>query len=180
VIGPIYDLASLWEKHAYYEFVERDADKTISTMVETPYVNHVPVRTGGTGKRELRHFYHNYFVHMHSEDWETILVSRTVGANRLVDEMVSCFTHDRLMDYLLPGIAPTGRRIMLAGTGIITFRGRKLRHEHIYFDQATLLAQIGVLDPGKYPISGSEHAHKVLEPFKYPSNEMMTTWEPPR
>ncbi|MEZ5735480.1 MAG: dienelactone hydrolase family protein [Novosphingobium sp.] len=177
-MGPDYDLSEAWERHAFYEFGLRDADKTIETMVDVPYVNHVPVMTGGTGRSELHHFYKNYFVDVHPDDYKAISVSRTVGANRLVDEMLISFTHDRLMDYVLPGIPATGRKITIAACGVITFRGNKLRHEHIYYDSASILVQAGILDPAEYPVTGSEQAQKVIDPHGVPSNELMTTWTP--
>lgn len=179
LIGPIFDLAALWEMHAYYEFSSRNADDTIETMVERPYVNHVPLMTGGMGRTELRHFYRHYFVDVHPDDYNIIPISRTIGANRLVDEMIACFTHDRMMDYILPGVEPTGREVMLAATGIITFRGPKLRHEHLYYDQASLLVQVGLLDPKLYSVAGVEQARKIMSPFDTPSNELMKTWTPP-
>lgn len=179
LIGPHYDLVALWERHTYFEFVERDADKTIETMVERPYVNHVPMMTGGTGREELRHFYRHYFVNVHSDDYQIRSVSRTVGVNRLVDEMIATFTHDRMMDYFLPGVEPTGRKIMLATLGVVTFRGPKLRHEHLYYDQASVLVQAGLLDPKHNLAVGVEQTRKVMAPYDVPSNTMMKTWTPP-
>ncbi|MDB5582388.1 MAG: carboxymethylenebutenolidase [Bradyrhizobium sp.] len=179
LMGPHYDLVALWEQHAFYEFGLRDADKTIETMVEVPYVNHVPVMSGGYGRAELRHFYKNYFVDVHPDDYQAISVSRTVGVNRLVDEMYISFSHKHMMDYVLPGIQPTGRKITLAVCGIVTFRGDKLRHEHLYYDNASVLVQAGVLDPTKYPVLGAEHAQKVIDPHGVPFNPLMTTWVPP-
>jgi carboxymethylenebutenolidase len=178
-VGPVYDLEALWEQHSYFEFGLRDADRTIGTMVEEPYVNHVPTLTGGVGRKELRHFYKNFFVDVHPEDFEVTVISRTVGVDRLVDEMVATFTHDRMMDYLLPGIAPTGRKVKMAAVGIISFRGSKLFHEHIHYDMGTLLAQVGLLDPKVVSVAGPETAEKVLDRHSHPSNAMMTSWHPP-
>jgi carboxymethylenebutenolidase len=178
LMGPHYDLVALWEQHAYFEFGLRDADKTIETMVEVPYVNHVPSMTGGTGCEELRHFYKNYFVDVHPEDYSIVSVSRTVGVNRIVDEMVVSFTHDRMIDYLMPGIQPTGKKIKIAACGVISFRGSKLRHEHLYYDLSSILVQAGVIDPDHYPVVGVEQALKVLDPHSYPSNDIMKTWHP--
>jgi carboxymethylenebutenolidase len=178
LMGPHYDLAALWEQHAYFEFGLRDADRTIETMVENPYVNHVPTMTGGTGRAELHHFYKNYFVDVHPEDYSAISISRTVGVNRVVDEMLISFTHDRMMDYVVPGIQPTGKKLSIAVCGIVTFRGPKLRHEHLYYDSASLLVQAGLLNPAKYPVTGAEQARKILDPHGVPSNDLMTTWVP--
>lgn len=178
LMGPHYDLAALWEQHAYFEFGLRDADRTIETMVDVPYVNHVPTMTGGTGRTELHHFYKNYFVDVHPDDYSAISISRTVGVNRIVDEMLISFTHDRFMDYVLPGIQPTGKKLSIAVCGVVTFRGPKLRHEHLYYDSASLLVQAGILDAGQYPVTGAEQALKVINPHDVPSNGLMTSWVP--
>lgn len=176
LMGPHYDLEAAWEEHAYYEFGLRDADKTIATMNDMPYVNHVPSMTGGLGREELRHFYKHYFVDTNSDDYRVTSISRTLGVNRLVDEMFITFTHDRKMDYFLPGIEPTGRRISIPVCGIVTFRGNKLRQEHIYYDSATALVQIGLLDQSQYPITGAEQAEKVLDRTSHPSNALIPEW----
>lgn len=178
-LGPQYDLAALWDKHLMCEFAARNADDTLATMVDEPYVNHVPTMTGGIGRRELRHFYQHYFVHVHDENMRMIPVSRTVGVNRVVDEMVACFRHDRLIDYLLPGVPPTGRDVKLPMVAIASFRGERLYHEHLYWDHATLLAQIGMLDTRNLPVTGAEQADKVLDETSSPSNALMSTWRPP-
>src|SRR5690606_8369293 len=122
ILGPHYDLAALWDAHIMHEFLTRSADETIATMVDEPYVNHVPTLTGGIGRRELYHFYKHYFVDVNDEHMQMIPVSRTVGVDRVVDEMVACFRHDRLIDYLLPGVPPTGRDVRLPMVAVVSFR----------------------------------------------------------
>jgi carboxymethylenebutenolidase len=161
------------------EFLFRSADGTIATMVDEPYVNHVPTLTGGVGKKELHHFYKNYFVDINDETLTFTLVSRTVGVDRVVDEMVIEFRHNRMIDYLLPGVAPTGCDVRLPMVAIVSFRGNRIFHEHIYWDHASLLAQVGLLDTVSLPVSGAEQADKVLDKTSVPSNEMMTTWQAP-
>ncbi|HZN09750.1 MAG TPA: ester cyclase, partial [Pyrinomonadaceae bacterium] len=136
------------------------------------YVNHIPVMTGGVGKDELREFYSRRFIPQMPPDTELTPISRTVGADQLVDEMVFKFTHTIPMDWMLPGIAPTGRRVEVPLVAIVHFRDGKLAHEHIYWDQATVLAQLGLIDAAKLPVAGVESAEKVLNP-KLPSNELM-------
>lgn len=165
-------LIATWEKHLEYEFATRDAEKTLTTMVEDAYVNHVPVLTGGVGKRELREFYGRHFIPHMPPDTNITLISRTVGEDRIVDEMVFRFTHTIAMDWMLPGIAPTGRRVEIPTVVIVNFRDGKLAHEHIYWDQASVLVQLGVLDAAALPVTGVESAHKVLDP-KLPSNQLM-------
>lgn len=178
-LGPDYDLSDLWDRHTLHEFVTRNAADTIATMVDEPYVNHVPTLTGGIGKKELYHFYKHYFVNVNDENLSFIPVSRTVGVDRVVDEMVIVFRHDSMMDYLLPGIPPTGRDVRLPMVAVVSFRGDKIYHEHIYWDHASLLAQVGLLDPGHLPVAGVEQADKVLDETSVPSNAMMTTWSLP-
>jgi carboxymethylenebutenolidase len=175
VMGPHYDLSALWEAHRACEFITRDADATMRTMVEQPYVNHIPTLTGGYGHDYLQHFYRHHFIPKSPKDIRNIPISRTIGADRVVNEVLLCFTHDCEIDWMLPGVPPTGKYVEVALVGIITFRGDKLMHEHIYWDQASVLAQIGLLDPTGLPVAGIEAAKKVLDP-SLPSNTMMKNW----
>jgi len=162
----------LWEQHLECEFVTRDPEATLATMVEDAYVNHVPVLTGGIGKEQLREFYTRSFIPQMPPDTRITLVSRTVGDDRIVDEMIFNFTHSLTTDWMLPGVAPTGRRVEIPLVAIVHVRNGKLAHEHIYWDQASVLVQLGLLDAAKLPITGVESARKVLDP-KLPSNELM-------
>ncbi|MHA1536371.1 MAG: dienelactone hydrolase family protein [Alphaproteobacteria bacterium] len=175
VMGPAYDLERLWEAHCRHEFAERDVDATMATMVAEPYVNHVPTMTGGVGQTDLHRFYKNHFVNSNPDDTALIPVSRTVGADRVVDEMIFAFTHDREIDWMLPGVAPTGLRVEVPLVAIVNFRGGKLYHEHIYWDQASVLVQIGLLDPKGLPVAGSETARKLVDET-LPSNALMAKW----
>ena len=175
-IGPEYDLAALWDKHCEYEFGTRDVEATMATMVAEPYVNHIPTMTGGVGARMLARFYKNHFVNSNPPDTSLVPISRTVGATQVVDEMLFCFTHTTEIPWMLPGIAPTGRRVEVPLVAIIKFRGDKLYHEHIYWDQASVLVQIGLLDATKLPVVGVEAGRKLLDET-LPSNELMAAWE---
>ena len=174
-IGPHYDLEALWEAHTRYEFETRDVGATMATMVGDPYVNHVPVMTGGVGQRDLARFYANHFIPRLPADTKLVPISRTVGADRVVDEMLLCFTHDTEIDLMLPGVPPTGRYVEVPTVAIVGFRGDKLCHEHIYWDQAGVLVQIGLLDPMGLPVAGVETAKKVLDQA-LPSNTLMKRW----
>jgi carboxymethylenebutenolidase len=155
------DLSRLWEEHTRHEFTTRDTESTLATMVEDAYVNHVPVLTGGAGKSALRIFYSVDFIPRMPPDTKLTPVSRTVGEDQLVDEMIFSFTHTLEMPWMLPGIPPTNRFVEVALVVIVRFRDGKLAHEHIYWDQASVLKQIGLLtDPG-LPVFGAESAHKV-------------------
>jgi carboxymethylenebutenolidase len=154
----------LWEQHIRFEFTTQNSEDTLTTMVDDAYVNHVPVLTGGRGKRELREFYSKRFIPQMPPDTEIIPVSRTIGESQLVDEMIFKFTHSVRMDWMLPGIAPTGKQVQIPLVVIVRFKGDKLAHEHIYWDQASVLVQLGLLDSRTLPIAGVETARKVLDP----------------
>src|SRR6266568_8287356 len=147
-------LRNLWEEHMRHEFATHDTEETLATMVDDAYVNHVPVLTGGVGKDALRAFYSVDFIPAMPPDTELTPISRTVGDDQLVDEMIFSFTHTREMPWMLPGIPPTNRHVEVALVAIVRFRDGKLAHEHIYWDQASVLKQIGLLtDPG-LPVFG--------------------------
>src|ERR1051326_6871958 len=165
-------LGKLWEEHVRHEFSTHNTDDTLATMVEDAYVNHIPVMTGGVGKDELREFYSKDFIPQMPPDTSMTPVSRTIGIDRVVDEMVFEFTHTMKMDWMLPGVEPTGKHVKVALVVIVHFRDGKLAHEHIYWDQASVLAQLGLIDAAKLPVAGVESAEKVLDP-KLPSNTLM-------
>lgn len=165
-------LAELWEEHVRYEFESRNTEDTLATMVEDAYVNHIPVMTGGVGRDALRTFYSKHFIPKMPPDTEMIPISRTLGDDQVVDEMVFKFTHSIEMDWMLPGIAPTGKRVEIPLVAIIRFRDGKLAHEHIYWDQASVLVQLGLLDANTLPIFGVATAHKALNP-NLPANELI-------
>jgi carboxymethylenebutenolidase len=156
------DLPALWQEHTDHEFVTRDTEATLRTMVDDAYVNHVPVMTGGRGKEALRAFYSQDFIPKMPPDTSLIPVSRTVGENQLVDEMIFSFTHTEEMPWMLPGVAPTNRPVKIPLVVIVKFRDGKLAHEHIYWDQASVLKQIGLLTDPSLPVFGVETAEKVL------------------
>ena len=165
-------LSQRWDDHVKYEFATRNTDDTLETMVADSYVNHVPVMTGGVGHDELREFYSQRFIPQMPPDTAMTPVSRTIGVDRVVDEMVFEFTHTSKMDWMLPGVEPTGKHVKVALVVIVHFRDGKLAHEHIYWDQASVLAQLGLIDSTKLPVAGVESAEKVLNP-RLPSNELM-------
>jgi carboxymethylenebutenolidase len=128
--------------------------------------------TGGVGKPALREFYSKYFIPQMPPDIELAPVSRTIGTNQLVDEMLVRFTHTIQMDWMLPGIAPTGKQVEVPVVAIIRFRDGKLAHEHLYWDQASVLVQLCMLDPNTLPVVGADSARKVLNP-SLPSNALI-------
>jgi carboxymethylenebutenolidase len=165
-------LVDVWEEHVKHEFATRSPDKTMATMVDEPHVNHVPVMTGGVGREQVRTFYATRFIPRMPPDLEIVPVSRTVGAAGIVDEMVLRFTHTVQMDWMLPGIAPTRRAVEIPLVAIVQFRGDKVASEHIYWDQASVLVQLGLLEGATLPVAGAETARKVLDPSQ-PSNALI-------
>ncbi len=165
-------LSTKWDDHVRYEFATRNTDDTLETMVADAYVNHVPVMTGGVGHEELREFYSKRFIPQMPPDTSMTPVSRTIGVDRVVDEMVFEFTHTIKMDWMLPGVEPTGKHVQVALVVIVHFRDGKLAHEHIYWNQGAVLARLGLIDASILPVAGVESAEKVLNPG-LKSNELM-------
>ncbi|OOG00604.1 hypothetical protein ASPCADRAFT_511563, partial [Aspergillus carbonarius ITEM 5010] len=143
--GPYFDLEKIWEEHTYYEFADRSVEKTMATMVQEPYVNHIPTMTGGIGRANLSNFYLHHFIFKNPKDTNLELISRTVGIDRVVDEFIASLTHSEQIDWLLPGIPPTHKPLRIPCTSVVNIRGDRLYHEHISWDQATVLIQLDLL-----------------------------------
>ncbi|KAK9350254.1 hypothetical protein V1523DRAFT_355709 [Lipomyces doorenjongii] len=191
--GPYFDLEAIWDEHTYFEFEKRSVHSTMGTMVQEPYVNHIPTLTGGVGRSKLAQFYQEHFVFNNPDDTALQLVSRTVGIDRVIDEFIFSFTHTKEIDWLIPGIPPTGQHLRIPFTAIVNIRGDRLFHEHISWDQSTVLVQLGLMPeylpfpyplpgdrlpaPGKrfeyrVPAAGVETALKLEDEGSVPSNEM--------
>lgn len=170
------DLGAVFDEHVADEFDLRDVETTMTTMTADPYVVHVPVMTGGVGREEVRRFYAEHFIGKWPEDTAITQVSRTAGEDQVVDELIMSFTHDIEMDAILPGVAPTGRRVELPVAVVMAFEDGKVAHEHIYWDQATALVQIGLLAPDGLPVAGVEQARKLRD-RSLPSNALMRAGE---
>ena len=156
-------LGDIFDKHIEFEFDKEDVDATMTTMTEDPYVHHVPTLTGGLGYKGVYDFYKNHFIGKMPKDLKITNVSRTVGKDQVVDELILSFTHDREIEYMLPGVAPTGKYVEIPHVVIMKFRNNKISHEHIYWDQASVLVQIGLLKPERIPITGIEQTKKLVE-----------------
>lgn len=165
-------LNDLWEEHLRDEFTTRETEATLDTMVPDAYVNHIPVLTGGVGHEQLGEFYSRHFIPKMPPDTEIVPISRTIGTNRLVDEMIFRFTHTLEMDWMLPGITPTGKPVECGLVVIVHFRDGKLASEHIYWDQASVLVQLGLLNAARLPVAGVETARKLTEK-SLPSNDLI-------
>src|SRR5215475_14135264 len=164
-------LSRVWEQHVGAEFIAKDVDQAVATMTSDSYVNLVPLMIGARGRNEVRDFYADHFVSQLPPDIEIVPVSRTIGQGQVVDELIMRFTHSIRMDWLLPGIPPTGRRVEIPFVAIIRFEGDRIAHEHLYWDQASVLVQVGLLDRS-LPVCGGEIAAQVLNPTQ-PMNELI-------
>ncbi|KXX82210.1 hypothetical protein MMYC01_201708 [Madurella mycetomatis] len=202
--GPYFDLEAIWDEHTRYEFADRSVEDTMATMVEEPYVNHVPTLMGGIGRAKLTSFYRDHFIFSNPDDAALELVSRTVGIDRIVDEFLFNCTHDRVIDWLattligveysIPGIPPTFQSLSIPFTSIVNIRGDRLYHEHIAWDQGTVLRQLNLLPeylpfpyalPGgkesekekrleyRVPVAGVETARKLVDENSCPSNTLL-------
>jgi carboxymethylenebutenolidase len=152
----------VWNAHLRAEFSTHSAKEALATMVAHPRVHQVPVMIGGESRDELYEFYAQYFLPQIPPDMEMVPVSRTIGQGRLVDELVARFTHTIPIDWMLPDIPPTGKRVEV-GLVVVQFDGDKLAHEHLYWDQASVLVQLGLLPPEGLPVVGAEGARSVLD-----------------
>lgn len=166
-------MVEVWERHMAAEFEEKSINATMATMTLDPFVNHVPVMTGGVGSGEVRNFYSTYFIPCQPPDTEIVPVARTVGKDRIVDELIHKFTHTIEMPWILPGVPPTGKRVEVAVIVVVQFSDGKISGERIYWDQASVLCQIGLIDSRRVPATGSEASHKVVAASLEPSNMLI-------
>ena len=157
------NLGEIFDKHVKHEFIDHDVEATMKTMVNEPIVHNVPVLTGGVGFDNVFNFYKNEFVGKMPNDTKITRISRTVGKDQVVDELILSFTHDIVIKSMLPGIPPTGRYVELPHVVVMKFQGNKILHEHIYWDQASLLVQIGLIDSKSLPVTGIEQSRELLK-----------------
>ena len=165
-------LGAMFDAHTDAEFKTRDIEATMATMSAAPHVTHVPTMTGGFGREAVRRFYDTWFIGHWPGDTVVTPISRTVGETQVVDEVMISFTHDREMPALLPGVKPTGRKVMIPFVVVVGFNEGKIEFERIYWDQASMLAQLGLIDPSKLPVSGVEQAARLIDP-SLPSNTLI-------
>ena len=167
------EMVELWERHTASEFETKSIDATMATMTLNPFVNHVPVMTGGVGDEEVRAFYSTYFIPGQPPDTKIEPVARTIGKDRIVDELIHKFTHTMEMPWMLPGVPPTGRRVEIPVIVVVQFENGKIAGERIYWDQASVLAQIGLIDADRLPVTGIEASQKVVDTAQKPSNGLI-------
>lgn len=158
------EMIDLLQKHVGAEMAG-DLETTMATMGANPHLNHVPTMVGGVGRDGVRAFYRDHLVgKLFPPDVKMERVSRTVGGNQIVEELFITFTHTVPIDWLLPGVAPTGKPVAMAVVAVVGFKDGGISHQHIYWDQAGILVQVGLLDPRGLPVSGGESARKVFDP----------------
>lgn len=172
--GPEFNLGDVFDLHIKHEFQDHDVDATMQTMTSEPYVHHVPMMTGGVGYEGVYNFYNNHFIGKMPADTKVVRISRTVGKDQVVDELVLSFTHDREIDFILPGVPPTEKYVEIACVVVMNFKDGKISHEHIYWDQASVLVQVGLLDPKLLPMTGQEQAKRLLELSQQADNKSDT------
>jgi carboxymethylenebutenolidase len=157
-------MATIFAQHMDAELAG-DLDQTLATMTADPHLVNVPTMVGGAGPEGVRDFYANRLIgQFFPPDVEFTPVSRTCSDGRLVDELIISFTHTTKIDWMLPGVEATGRPVSVAFVVVVGVEDDKIAYEHIYWDQATVLVQIGLLDPTGLPVAGREAASKVLDP----------------
>jgi hypothetical protein len=144
--------------------------------------------TGGIGRDELLRFYNDFFVPATPPSFFMRLLSRTIGVDRIIDELHITFKHTTEMPWMLPGIPPTNKKVEVVLVSIVGLRGGKLHHERVYWDQASVLLQVGLLDPEEIseelkekgvamlPVAGPEAARKIMEVESEAGNEMIDEW----
>lgn len=164
-------LIEMWEAHTAAEFEQKDADAAIATMADHPVLIHVPVGTGATGRDAVRKFYARIMIPQTPEDFRLQGLTRSVGQNRIIDEFIVRFTHSVRMDWFAPGIEPTGRRIAVPHVAVIAFEDGRISSEHIYWDHATVLRQMGLLD-ASLPVMDAGQCDRMLN-VEAPANELI-------
>ena len=122
--------------------------------------------TGGFGGQAVRRFYSEHFINQIPKDAQVTPISRTIGKDQVVDELIVSLTHDTQWDYVLPVIPATGKHMDLPHVVVMKFENGKVAHEHIWWDQAPLLVQVGLLDPADLPVVGVEQARKLLRLYE--------------
>lgn len=164
-------------------------EETVQKMAHKPFVNYVPTMTGGVGKKELLRFYKDFFAKSNPPSTVMRLLSRTIGVDRVVDEIHMSFKHTQELYWMLPGIPATDKQVEVAVVSVVAVRGGKLYSENVYWDQASVLMQLGLLDPKhipknmrdkgieELPVWGAESARRVVDEESEPSNELIVEWE---
>src|SRR5665213_3089867 len=156
-----HEMLDTFKKHVDAELAG-DLETTMATMTADPHLHNVPSMVGGVGRDGVRKFYKNHLVgKFFPPDVKMTNVSSTVGDTQIVDELVISFTHTTPIDWMLPGVVPTGKPVEIAVAVVVGFKDGKISHEHIFWDQASVLVQIGLIDPKGLPVVGAERDRKL-------------------
>ncbi|KAF2197152.1 dienelactone hydrolase [Delitschia confertaspora ATCC 74209] len=188
--GAEVDLERVWEENVEHKYNDKNSKKLLDTFASdpTPFVNYTPTMTGGIGIEELKRFYTEFFLSSSPPSFHMRLISRTIGADRIVDELYINFKHTTVMNWILPSIPPTNQKVEIVVVSIVGLRGGKIWHERVYWDQASVLFQVGLLDPDEVPeeyrekglemlpVAGSEAARKIMEVESEETNDMIDEW----
>jgi carboxymethylenebutenolidase len=171
------ELTQVWDAHVAAEFQDKDPDAAVATMCDDATLLHVAVATGARGKEALRQFYADVFIPSWPDDLAVETRSRTADDTTVVEELIVRGTHDRPMPFWLPGVEPTERRFEVAIAAVVTFRDGLIAAERIYWDQASLLVQLGLFDPTQggaesLPVLGVAQTRAYADPT-YPLNELI-------
>jgi carboxymethylenebutenolidase len=156
-------IRTVWAEHCRCEFELRDVRATLDTMTDDPHLLNVPTGRGGQGRADVERFYTDEFIGTFPDDVQVQSLGLAVGSSRIAEEVVMTFTHDRLMPWILDGIEPTGRQVRIPQLAVVGFRDDLVAFEHIWWDQASVLAQVGVFDPVGLPVVGSEQAQALAD-----------------
>jgi len=156
-------LRAVWAEHCRCEFDLRDVTATLDTMSEDPHLLNVPTGRGGRGRADVQRFYTDEFIGTFPDDVRVESLGLAVGFSRIAEEVVMTFTHDRVLPWILDRIEPTGREVRIPQLAIVGFLDGKVDFEHIWWDQASVLAQIGIIDPASLPVVGGEQAKALLD-----------------
>jgi carboxymethylenebutenolidase len=142
-----------------------DLDQTLATMAPEPHLINVPTMVGGKGPDGVRTFYAKRLIgQFFPPDVTFETISRTYSEERLVDELIISFTHTHTIDWMLPGVEPTGKYVEVVFVVIVGIADNQVAYEHIIWDQANVLVQIGLLDPTGLPVTGAGAAAKLRNP----------------
>jgi hypothetical protein len=188
--GAEVDLERVVEENNEHKYKTHNIEKFLETYTTTltPHANFTPTLTGGSGLEELRRFYKDYFFNNHPPNFHMRLISRTIGVDRIVDELYIQFKHTVVMPWVLPGVAPTNKKVEVIVVSVVGMRAGKIWSERFYWDQASVMFQVGLLDPDEVPeefkknglemlpIAGSEAARKVMDFESEESNDMIDDW----
>ena len=157
------EMINVLEQHVDAE-MKGDLELTMSTMIDNPHLLNIPNMMGGDDFEGVKTFYKDHLVgKFFPPDVEFNRISLTIGKDQIVEELVICFTHTKKIDWCLPNIEPTNKKVKMSVVVIAGIKDKKLTHEHIYWDQASVLVQAGLLDSKNLPVVGDQSANKLLK-----------------